>query len=236
LTRTRFEQAIKIKNILRDFLKSPLSDKLCLEVGCADGAIGQELADDVQAIWGFDIDPEAIKNAHHDPMENHLISKAHLEAMPFDDDSFHIVICTQVYEHTSQQKALSEEIWRVLKPGGVCFFSGPNKFAVMEDHYKLPFLSWIPQSMANRYMKLFNKGEKFDILPRSYSTLKQLFHKFQIIHYTSKLIKQPEKFLTGAPVDRLKKLKWIPLGILKRLEPIYPNFNWILLKTSKPSQ
>jgi SAM-dependent methyltransferase len=41
-----------------------------------------------------------------------------IEALPIDDDSFDIVLCTQVLEHADDPAAAVRELHRVTKPGG----------------------------------------------------------------------------------------------------------------------
>ena len=54
-----------------------------------------------------------------------------------------------------------KEISRVLEPGGNLYIAFPNRFAVIEPHYKLPFLSWLPQQLADLYVKWTGKGKYF---------------------------------------------------------------------------
>lgn len=45
--------------------------------------------------------------------------------MPFDDDSFDCAIATEVLEHVPDPKLFLSEIYRVLKPSGLLFFTTP---------------------------------------------------------------------------------------------------------------
>lgn len=45
--------------------------------------------------------------------------------MPFDDEKFESIICTEVLEHTINAKNILEEMYRVLKPDGFLFFTVP---------------------------------------------------------------------------------------------------------------
>lgn len=44
----------------------------------------------------------------------------------YQDDTFDIVTATEVIEHLEDFRAILREIYRVLKPGGVCVLSTPN--------------------------------------------------------------------------------------------------------------
>jgi len=46
--------------------------------------------------------------------------------MPFGDDEFDIVLCTQVLEHVPNPEAVCRELYRVLRPGGVAVVTAPH--------------------------------------------------------------------------------------------------------------
>ncbi len=49
-----------------------------------------------------------------------------LEPLPYADDSFDLVTCTEVVEHLENYHALLREAFRVLRPGGLLVLSTPN--------------------------------------------------------------------------------------------------------------
>jgi SAM-dependent methyltransferase len=63
--------------------------------------------------------------------------------LPFDDNSFDCTICTEVLEHCFETGIVLKEIFRVLKPDGVLFFTIPflwNLHEVPRDEYRFtPF-------------------------------------------------------------------------------------------------
>lgn len=52
------------------------------------------------------------------------------EQLPFSDASFDAVLCLEVLEHVDDAGAVVAEAARVLRPGGVFVFSGPNRTLV----------------------------------------------------------------------------------------------------------
>jgi 2-polyprenyl-3-methyl-5-hydroxy-6-metoxy-1,4-benzoquinol methylase len=46
--------------------------------------------------------------------------------LPYADASFDLVTCTEVIEHLEHYRFAIREIWRVLRPGGICVISTPN--------------------------------------------------------------------------------------------------------------
>lgn len=61
-------------------------------------------------------------------LENQKVDIANLNLgkLPYPDASFDIVTCTEVIEHLEHYREILREIYRVLKPHGVCIFTTPN--------------------------------------------------------------------------------------------------------------
>jgi SAM-dependent methyltransferase len=225
----RKAQAEKIHAILCNHLQSELMGKRCLEVGCGNGEITNYLAKLTFQIVGVEINGRVLRsNLINDNQATYVQGDG--RQLPFEDSTFDIVILAQVYEHMTRQEMLSAEIYRVLKPGGVCFFSGPNRWRLIEPHYFLPFLSWLPQRCASRYLNISGRGEKYDIYPKGYLGLKRLWHDFYMIDYTWQIMKYPGIFGVASHMGRMKNISRISAWILKALVTFYPNFNWILVK------
>jgi ubiquinone/menaquinone biosynthesis C-methylase UbiE len=226
----RERKAEKIAAILHDCLGPDLSHKVCLDVGCGSGLISDYLSNAFGSVVGIEIDYRVLCQANTVRQGKALFAVASGEGMPLPDASVEVVVCAQVYEHTAHLPLLASEIWRVLQPGGVCFFSGPNKFAFMEEHYWLPFLSWLPGPIADLYMRLSRRGSRYDIGPKSYWQLRQTWRQFAVHDYASRLIRTPERFGFGEVNVFLKLLRVLPGFCLDGLKPLLPNFNWILVK------
>lgn len=59
--------------------------------------------------------------------------------MPFDDNMFDCAMATEVFEHCPDGKLILSEVSRVLKPGGLLFFTVPflwNLHEVPHDEYR----------------------------------------------------------------------------------------------------
>jgi len=223
----------KVLAVLHDFLGVDLSTYTCLDIGCSQGGITHQITPHFRWTIGIDPDQGAIQDAvrsSHSENIGFAIASGYL--LPFPEHSFDVVICAQVYEHVLDQPGLAREIWRVLRPGAICFFSGPNRLAFMEEHYWLPLLSWPPRPLSNLYMRLFQRGNFYDAYPLFYWQIRDLWRSFIINDYTLTLIHEPHRFATGS---RLGKFAWVsrlPTWLLRMFTPLYPNYNWILVKPS----
>jgi SAM-dependent methyltransferase len=70
------------------------------------------------------------------------------EYLPFPDNYFNAVMCTEVLEHTSDDRSTLQEIFRVTKPGGTLLLSTPHRglFAFLD-----------PDNCTNRGFDLLRK-------------------------------------------------------------------------------
>ncbi len=90
--------------------------------------------------------------------------------LPFDEDAFDIVVSNHTIEHVGgpdAQLVHLQEIARVLRPAGVGYLASPSRWALVEPHFKVPMLSWLPVSARDRALRLSRRGRVYDISPRS---------------------------------------------------------------------
>jgi len=102
------------------------------------------------------------------------------ETLPFSASDFDIVITNHVIEHVGLRDAQLrhlQEIARVLKPGGLVYLAVPNRWQVMEHHFRLPLLSWLPLPLASAYVRLTRRGSHYDCTPLSRRALLGLFRE-----------------------------------------------------------
>jgi SAM-dependent methyltransferase len=88
--------------------------------------------------------------------------------LPFADETFDVVLTNHVIEHVGDeqaQRAHLAELRRVLRLDGVGYLAVPNRWMLVEPHYRLAFLSWWPRTWRTPYLRAMRKGEVYDCEP-----------------------------------------------------------------------
>jgi 2-polyprenyl-3-methyl-5-hydroxy-6-metoxy-1,4-benzoquinol methylase len=228
---TRRQKAKKILQALTRHLQRPdLKGLRCLDLGCSVGVISRALSESQARVTGLDIDVAAMRGAPEGYF-NPAFVVGDAGAAPFPGECFDVIVCSQVYEHVPSLELLVREIHRLLKLGGVCFFSGPNRWAIVEEHYFLPFLSWLPRSWANFYVRACRRGSEYYEQPRSASELRRALSAFVIYDLTPELLLHPQSYGMETEVGRVQRLAgYVPTWGWPILGKMVPNFNWLLVK------
>ncbi len=226
----RLRQAEKIAYILTKLgrFKVPLSAATCLDVGCSSGTITNALADLFVRTIGVDYDAVALQHAVGSGERPPRFLCSDAMRLPLPNHSMDVILCAQVYEHVPDDRYLVAELARVLKPGGVIFFSGPNKLFPVELHYNLIGVQWLPARLADRYMQLTGCGNHYYERSRTMWSLRRLLKDFVIRDITLEVLDL--RLQQSAPRLRTTLLKHVPHAVWRLLLPFFPNFNWLLYK------
>ena len=138
-----------------DFKHFPLgSGDFVLDLGCGEGrhVISAYVAADVHSV-GVDLSLEDLQTTRdkfadfaepESERKSFGLSSANALELPFADNSFDKVICSEVLEHIPDYRGALREIERVLKPGGLFCASVPRRWpekicwALSEEYYNVP--------------------------------------------------------------------------------------------------
>jgi SAM-dependent methyltransferase len=93
-------------------------------VGWGSGLLAQAGA---RRVVGIDIDEPALANARERAGASAEFVHGDLLALPFDDDSFDLVVCFEAIEHVDDPGRALDELRRVLRSDGLLVISSPNK-------------------------------------------------------------------------------------------------------------
>jgi SAM-dependent methyltransferase len=219
-----------IVDYLQEFEKSP-EELLVLDIGCSTGYQSRYYGQFFRCVHGVDIDEKAVRHAANvNSSQNVVFQVQDCMNLSFAEATFDVVMCTHVYEHVPDAGKLISEIYRVLKPEGICYFAAGNRLMYLEPHYKLPFLSILPKPLANFYCKLSGKSNRYHETHLSFWSLKRLVKKFQIVDYVCAILQDPVKFSATEIVQPNSIKQKISLQVSKHAYWLCPTYIWILRK------
>jgi SAM-dependent methyltransferase len=230
---SRRAKASKILAILEHFLGRKLGSDRVVDVGCSAGLILASVTSDGGSATGVDIDEPGLAKAREQFPETSFV-RADSEQLPFRPRSVDVLLCNQVYEHVVSSERLFDEIKRVLAPSGVAYLGLGNRRRLVEPHYGLPFLSWLPNSLADRYVRLTHRGTGYHERFRTRSGLLELCSGLNVWDYTMSVLAEPERFCATDVVPG--PLSRVPIAAWRAFEPVMPTFLWIASTSDRGPQ
>ncbi len=108
----------------------PSKGKLVLDAGCGPGTYGMILAEEGNRVVGIDISPPFVVQGRERGRKKSLTfmpQLGDLERLPFKDNSFDTVFAGWVLHHFPDTTMVVQELYRVLKPGGLFALAEPNE-------------------------------------------------------------------------------------------------------------
>lgn len=227
----RTRKARTMVAVLRDHFGDRLAQLDVLTVGASTGIIDAWIAPHVRDLTGIDIDEKAIAHANAEFSGEHLRFRVgDAMALPAGDNSIDVVICAQVYEHVPDATKMMAEIHRVLRPGGVCYFAANNRLIMREPHYGLWFLSWLPQPLANLYLRMAGKGDHYYEQHRTLGGLRQLVSSFRVVDYTVRIADDPAAFHADYMIPTRGWQALAVRSLARRAYWLFPGYIWLLEK------
>ncbi len=219
---TRYKKAQKIFSILTHFTK--IKSAKLLDIGTGSGHIAKAFSNYGSKVCSIDPHDLRVEKIGYE-----FIQMTGTK-IPYREQEFDIVISNHVIEHVEDQKEHLDEIYRVLKPGGIFYLATPSKFTFMEPHYRILFLSWFSRKFSAKYLRLV-RNKTWDIQPLTSSMIINLAEKrFDVVELSPHIMHQPKKY----SLDMMPGLHFIfekiPFGLWRMMAPFLPTIILILRK------
>jgi len=151
------ERAQEVLTLLKG--RVALEGKTVLDLGCGPAPISESFRHLSTFLVGLDRNKRYLREAKGSTSLELVLGDA--TSLPFKDQSFDFVLCNDVLEHVRDQAKLMQELLRTLARSGATYIQCANKYQIIEPHFLLPFLSWIPRPLADIYIRITGKGESY---------------------------------------------------------------------------
>lgn len=179
-------------------------------------------------VAGVDLNPNDLSHArnklydltHENPEKSGacIVSFADLTRLPFKDEVFDVVICSEVLEHIPDSRAAVSELVRVLKRGKCLVVSVPRYlpericWAISESYHQEP----------GGHIRIYKKGELVELLEDAGTKCECVRYKHSLHspywwlkcfvghnNERSRLVKLYKKFLEWDIVNKPRLTQWL---------------------------
>jgi len=198
------------KHINRYIVKYVTPNKTILDVGCADGTLGEYLIKHYKAkVYGIDISSEAIASAKN-KLDKAVVCNIEKEKLPFKKKFFGIIICGDVLEHLFDPVGTLTKLREYLKDDGYMILCVPN-IANIAVRWNLLWGKFDYQEggiLDNRHLKFYTKKTLLKLIFDSGMVLKKIEYPSGFSFFFLK-----EKKIQNSPtLQKLKELLNKPIS------------------------
>lgn len=229
--RARERKARTMVAVIGDYMARPLNGMSLLNVGGSTGIIDNYLADHFGSVCGIDIDEPAIRHAQKSYNKTNLrFLVGDALNLEFAPNTFDVVICSHIYEHVTDPQRMMDQIFRVLKPGGVCYFAAGNRLMLNEPHYNLPLLSALPRAIAHLYIRAAGKAKFYYEKHLTYWGLRRLTQRFELHDFTAEIVRRPKAYGVDYMIRPHTAKAAVAKLIVEYFRWLSPGYIWLLEK------
>ena len=196
----RFTEKKRVKAIFK--LMDVSQEDLVLEIGCGAGNVLEKAPSG--KLFGVDISLFILTKARQKLNKKSCLFQADAQALPFKDQVFTRVICSEVLEHLLDPLAALNEAARILRNQGVVIISVPNESMINRIKsilIRLGIFKWLFQQKGDYQEMPERMGDEWHL-------------------HTFKLEEWLRFFKKTFRVARIKKIPffWLPFRYVVRLE------------------
>jgi len=120
----RYDLEVRLRIVFDQLLPADISGKRLLDAGCGTGFFSEKACSRGAVVTSMDVGHRLLE---------HVALKCHSARVVgsvietgFREESFDLVVCSEVIEHTRDPYLAVKELYRVLKPGGMLALTVPN--------------------------------------------------------------------------------------------------------------
>ena len=127
-----------------------------LDCGCGTGPMISLLHDKDSSRYyvGLDITPKMIEVAKSKNLKGTEWIVGDCEALPFEDESFDVIICTNSFHHYPNPQKFFDNVKRVLRPGGRLIlqdYTAPTLILWLMNHTEMPLANLVGHGDVGAY-------------------------------------------------------------------------------------
>lgn len=218
----------EIVEVAKKYIRKPLKSISVLDVGSGHGEYSTEMAKFLGKVTGIEPFEDVYKVALGKMNKSKNLKFFNSKIEDFKSKTkFDLVTHFTVFEHMSTPKKGFDRIFSLLNKNGIIYLTAPNKYWLFEQHYGLPFLSWLPLSIANKYLELAKGKKSYEdcSYSRGYGGMKEFFDQYDCQYEFILPFDQNSAYIgcgKNQPIFSLIK----KLGIaLIRFHPFFWNFS-----------
>jgi len=141
--------ADRLSKALGSNLQGQLDGKTILEAGCGAGRFTEELLKYKANVWSVDASCAVDAHTKNFPItDSHKVFQADITNLPFQEESFDLVLCLGVIQHTPDPEETIDKLYRQVKPGG----------SLVIDHYEYLLSYYLsPAPLFRFFLKRYSR-------------------------------------------------------------------------------
>ena len=127
-----------------------------LDVGAAQGlyvGVLRKMGYDAHGVEPWDEAVDLSRGVAEEMGVEPAVVQGYAEDLPFEDETFDLVLAISVFEHVVDPDKVMAEAFRVLRPGGGYYLSTIQSLCPRQPEIRrVPFFSWYPRRLKRRVM------------------------------------------------------------------------------------
>lgn len=185
----RPENAARVEKIIKDIATLNKAESL-LDVGCGMGFIIDIAKKYFKKIRGIDVTPDMIEKVNSESSTCDIkVQINEVENLDFESNSFDVCTAYAVLHHLHDLKPAFQEIYRVLKPGGVFYSDTDPNYYFWEAFSKLPDTNTF-SDIINR--EIYAVNHKDDELEEQCNIEKEVLNTAEVLKHINGGFKEGE--------------------------------------------